>query len=184
MFAAGSFTSGSCKSSFLSGMQARVVVLERTKEAGKKVLMSGGTRCNVLPSEVDLDKDFFTDSSQSALRAIFASWGVWQCWSWLSEAEHVGLQLSLEEESNKWFPTSNSSRQVRDKLVKACEYAALCCLHTPDAYTWRSCMTSVFESLLRYMCLCGVNCFFDTVVAAREQPLGMVRGKLGTVDTA
>jgi hypothetical protein len=29
----------------------------------------------------------------------------------------VGLQLSLEEETNKYFPTSNSSREVRDKLV-------------------------------------------------------------------
>lgn len=37
-------------------VQGRVLVLERTKEAGKKVLMSGGTRCNVLPSEVDIDK--------------------------------------------------------------------------------------------------------------------------------
>lgn len=78
-------------------------------------------------------QDFYTDSSKSALRAIFASWGVWQCWSWLSETKHVGLELSLEEESNKWFPTSNSSREVRDKLVRACEYvhppsptAALC----------------------------------------------------------
>lgn len=32
----------------------QVVVLERTREAGKKVLMSGGTRCNVLPLEADL----------------------------------------------------------------------------------------------------------------------------------
>jgi hypothetical protein len=31
-----------------------VYVLERTREAGKKVLMSGGTRCNVLPGDVDL----------------------------------------------------------------------------------------------------------------------------------
>ena len=29
-------------------------MLERTREAGKKVLMSGGTRCNVLPLEADL----------------------------------------------------------------------------------------------------------------------------------
>lgn len=35
-------------------LRLQVVVLERTREAGKKVLMSGGTRCNVLPLEVDL----------------------------------------------------------------------------------------------------------------------------------
>jgi predicted flavoprotein YhiN len=96
-------------------------VLERTKEAGKKILMSGGTRCNVLPTEIDVQADYFTDSPSSALRAIFASWGVWDCWTWLSDPDHIGLSLQLEEASSKWFPASNSSRDVRNKLVSACE---------------------------------------------------------------
>lgn len=79
----------------------QVQVLERTKEAGKKILMSGGTRCNVMPTEIDLDQDFFTDSPKSVLRAIFASWGIWDCWSWLSDPDHVGLQLELEEDTQK-----------------------------------------------------------------------------------
>lgn len=62
------------------------------------------------------------------MRAVFSSWGVWECWSWLCEADHVGLELALEEESNKWFPLSNSSRDVRNKLVSACEYAPSVCL--------------------------------------------------------
>jgi predicted flavoprotein YhiN len=99
----------------------QVTVLERTKEAGKKILMSGGTRCNVLPAEVDLQTDFVTDSPQSCLRAIFASWGVWECWAWLCDPEHVGLALELEDASNKWFPASNSSKEVRNKLVAACQ---------------------------------------------------------------
>eukprot|EP00892_Ulva_mutabilis_P002992 jgi/Ulvmu1/12694/UM094_0053.1 len=101
--------------------KGKVTVLERTREAGKKVLMSGGARCNILPYEVDVDRDFMTDSPRSALRAVFSSWGVWECWSWLCEADHVGLELALEEESNKWFPVSNSSKDVRNKLVAACE---------------------------------------------------------------
>lgn len=105
-----------------ASLQGQVTVLERTREAGKKVLMSGGSRCNILPYEVDLDRDFMTDSPRSAMRAVFSSWGVWECWSWLCEAEHVGLELALEEESNKWFPVSNSSKDVRNKLVAACEY--------------------------------------------------------------
>lgn len=103
-------------------MQGKVTVLERTREAGKKVLMSGGARCNILPYEVDLDRDFMTDSPRSALRAVCSSWDVWECWSWLCEAEHIGPGLALEEESNKWFPVSNSSKDVRNKLVAACEY--------------------------------------------------------------
>lgn len=101
----------------------QVVLLERTREAGKKVLMSGGTRCNVLPAEVDLTEDYFSDSPLGTLRAVFASWSVWDCWAWLSDPEHVGLQLELEDETNKWFPASNSSKDVRNHLVAACEYA-------------------------------------------------------------
>lgn len=50
---------------------SQVKVLEKTDEAGKKVRISGGTRCNVLPSAVELPRDYFTDSSTSALRAVF-----------------------------------------------------------------------------------------------------------------
>ncbi len=50
-------------------------MLEKTDEAGKKVRISGGTRCNVLPSTVELPRDYFTDSSTSALRAVFR----WVC---------------------------------------------------------------------------------------------------------
>lgn len=46
-------------------------MLEKMEEAGKKILISGGTRCNVLPGDVDLQRDFVTESSQSALRAVF-----------------------------------------------------------------------------------------------------------------
>lgn len=81
--------------------------------------MSGGQRCNVVPGYVSIDKDYYTDSSLSALRAIFSSWTLEECLEWLSE--DIGLKLSLEETSNKYFPTSNSSREVRDKLVDACE---------------------------------------------------------------
>ena len=84
--------------------------------------MSGGTRANVLPTDVDLETDFFTDSPKGAMRAVFASWDVWDCWSWLSDPDQVGLQLELEDETQKWFPASNSSKDVRDSLVRACEY--------------------------------------------------------------
>jgi phytoene dehydrogenase-like protein len=33
----------------------------------------------------------------------------------------VGLELAVEAETNKWFPASNSSREVRNKLVAACQ---------------------------------------------------------------
>lgn len=77
--------------------------------------MSGGTRCNVLPVRVGPD-DFITSSSPNRLRKILKSWSLEGCFAWF---EHdLGLQMSCEQESDKWFPASNSAREVRDLLVK------------------------------------------------------------------
>ena len=59
-----------------------MTVLERTRECGKKVLMSGGSRCNVLPFQVDLQQDFFTESPFSAFKAIASSWSLDLCKAW------------------------------------------------------------------------------------------------------
>ena len=101
---------------------AKVTVLERTSKSGTKILMSGGTRCNILPGSTDLNKDFFTSGSSSAMRAVFATWPLDDCRAWIEdEAEGLGLALNLEEETNKLFPLSNSSKSVRDSLVRACQ---------------------------------------------------------------
>ena len=51
----------------------RVVLLERTKDGGRKILISGGGRCNVLPSRLDPSR-FVTDSSPASLRNMLRSW--------------------------------------------------------------------------------------------------------------
>ena len=66
------------------GGAAEVTVYERMREPGKKILMSGGTRCNVLPLRVDVSSDFFTDSDPKRLKAIFKSWTLDRCREWLS----------------------------------------------------------------------------------------------------
>ncbi len=42
-------------------------------------------------------------------------------WCRLSHHQHVGVSLSLEEETAKWFPASNAAEEVRDALVAACQ---------------------------------------------------------------
>lgn len=91
-----------------------VTILERAPQVGRKILMSGGTRCNVLPVRVSLS-DYVTDSSQNLLKKIFKTWSVAQCYDWFTQ--ELKLPLSCEVESNKWFPTSNSAKDVRDVLV-------------------------------------------------------------------
>jgi len=96
---------------------ARVTVYERTSEAGKKILMSGGARCNVLPVAGSA-ADFVTESTPRLLKNVLASWNVERCREWLED--DVGLALGIEHVTNKYFPLSNSSREVRDKLLQAC----------------------------------------------------------------
>ncbi|MFW6348239.1 MAG: aminoacetone oxidase family FAD-binding enzyme, partial [Cyclonatronaceae bacterium] len=94
---------------------ARVTLLERSDKAGKKILMSGGTRCNVLPLSAVLD-DYHTSSSKNLLRRVFKSWSLEACKDWFTD--ELGLELACENESNKWFPKSNSAKEVRDKLLQ------------------------------------------------------------------
>ena len=95
-----------------------VTVYEKTKESGKKILMSGGARCNVLPVEASIS-DYVTDSNPRLAKAILQSWTVPKCLGWLQD--DVRLELGIEHTTNKYFPLSNSSREVRDKLVEACK---------------------------------------------------------------
>ena len=80
--------------------------------------MSGGTRANVLPLSVEVEKDFFTSSSSpNALRRLLASWPLDDVRAWLSR--DVGIELVLEAETRKWFPAAQSGRAVRDMLLAA-----------------------------------------------------------------
>ena len=95
---------------------ARTVVLERTRRGGKKIVVSGGGRCNVLPSVAD-ERLFVTDSSPRLLARILASWP-------LAEQRRffegdLGVPLALEPETGKLFPASDRATDVRDALVEA-----------------------------------------------------------------
>jgi len=93
---------------------AEVILLEGTKDGGRKILISGGGRCNVLPMELD-ESRFVTDSSRRSLARIIRSWP-------LAEQIHffetgLGIPLAAEPESLKLFPVSNKARDVRDGLL-------------------------------------------------------------------
>lgn len=72
-------------------------------------------RCVLGLSCAVLQLDYFTGSSRSALRAVFSSWTLDECHAWLSGRE-VGLRMVLEEETRKYFPASNSGREVSRSL--------------------------------------------------------------------
>ena len=107
---------------FAAKRGASVRVYERTRECGKKILMSGGARCNVLPVAARVE-DFVTESPPRLMKNVLASWSVDRCRAWLED--DLGLELGVEHVTNKYFPKSNSSREVRDRLLRACEDAGV-----------------------------------------------------------
>lgn len=101
-------------STITSSQGRRVLLLERTRDGGRKILVSGGGRCNVLPSQLEPAR-FVTGSSPNTLRKMLLSWPLAEQRRFFEE--EVGLELVLEPETGKLFPASNSARQVRDGLV-------------------------------------------------------------------
>jgi len=93
---------------------AATVLLERTRDGGRKILISGGGRCNVLPARVD-ETRFVTDSSPNTLRKIVRSWPLAEQIAFFER--EIGIALVEETESAKLFPASHRARDVRDGLI-------------------------------------------------------------------
>jgi predicted Rossmann fold flavoprotein len=93
---------------------SRVLLLERTNDGGRKILISGGGRCNVLPGTLD-EARFITASSPGLMRKILRSWPLREQRQFFEQI--LGLPLVMEEETGKLFPAANRARVVRDALV-------------------------------------------------------------------
>ena len=99
---------------FAASAGARTVLLERTRDGGRKILISGGGRCNVLPARVDLSR-FVTDSPVHLLRRMVRAWPLAEQIAFFETK--LGLSLVEETESAKLFPASHRARDVRDGLL-------------------------------------------------------------------
>ncbi len=93
-----------------------VAVIESTADGGRKILISGGGRCNVLPSALEPER-FVTDSPSHRMRAMLRSWPLIEQRAFFEQ--ELGVPLALEEDTGKLFPRSNRARDVRDALVAA-----------------------------------------------------------------
>lgn len=110
----GAGAAGTMAAIFAAAGGAETVLLERTADGGRKILISGGGRCNILPARVD-ESRFVTDSSRNTLRKIVRSWPLAEQRAFFEN--ELGLRLVEEAESAKLFPESNRARDVRDGLL-------------------------------------------------------------------
>ena len=98
---------------------ATVTLLNAHPKIGLKILMSGGTRCNVTHREVS-ERDF-NAGSRAFVRHVLATFPVGRTIEWL---ETLGVALKLEE-SGKCFPESDDAHTVLEALVSAVEHAGV-----------------------------------------------------------
>ena len=110
----GAGAAGSMAAIFAATAGAETVLVERTRDGGRKILISGGGRCNVLPSRVD-ESRFVTDSSPNVLRKMVRAWPLAEQRAFFETT--LGIPLVEEPESLKLFPASHRARDVRDGLL-------------------------------------------------------------------
>jgi predicted Rossmann fold flavoprotein len=95
--------------------RSSVTLVERTSDGGRKILISGGGRCNILPVALEPER-FITESPPHLLRGMLRAWPL------VAQREFferdVGVPLTLEEETGKLFPVSGRARDVRDGLIE------------------------------------------------------------------
>jgi predicted Rossmann fold flavoprotein len=124
----GAGAAGTMAAIFAAAAGAETRLLERTADGGRKILISGGGRCNVLPARGD-ESRFVTDSSPHTLRKILRSWPLDEQIAFFER--DAGLPLIEEPETGKLFPASERARDVRDRLLDlACRRGATVVFNT------------------------------------------------------
>ena len=110
----GAGAAGTMAAIFAASAGADSLLVERTSDGGRKILISGGGRCNILPAQLD-ESRFVTDSSPHTLRNIVRSWPLVEQIAFFER--ELRLPLVEETESGKLFPASQRARDVRDGLL-------------------------------------------------------------------
>lgn len=97
----------------LGDRSKEIHVFEATRDAGRKILVSGGGRCNVLPM-VDRPERFVSSSPNRLVRRFLDRWPLPSQRQFFEEL--LGAPLREEPEAGKLFPPTERARDVRDAL--------------------------------------------------------------------
>lgn len=95
----------------------RVLLLDRNRRPGEKILLSGGGRCNILPREMIDPSLYTTDSSKNTLKKIILSWPFPEVRAFLEGP--IGLRLIEQRRTGKIYPLFGGGKEVRDRLLAA-----------------------------------------------------------------
>jgi predicted Rossmann fold flavoprotein len=97
-----------------AGGKKRILLLEKNDSLGKKLLITGGGRCNVTNAEFDVRVLLakFKESEQF----LFSAFSQWDSKHTLNFFEGRGVKIKIEA-LKRAFPESNSAKTIWDALV-------------------------------------------------------------------
>jgi len=110
----GAGAAGTMAAIFAAAAGVETVLVERTADGGRKILISGGGRCNILPARLD-ESRFVSDAPAHLVRRFVRSWPLREQIAFFER--ELGLPLVEEVASAKLFPASQRARDVRDRLL-------------------------------------------------------------------
>ncbi|MDO8183465.1 MAG: NAD(P)/FAD-dependent oxidoreductase [bacterium] len=93
---------------------AKVVLLEKNNSLGKKLLITGGGRCNVTNAELDNRK--LLAKFKTSEQFLFSAFSQWSVKNTLNFFNTRGMETKVENEL-RVFPASNSAQSVWNVLV-------------------------------------------------------------------
>lgn len=93
----------------------RVILIEKNKKLGEKLLITGGGRCNVTNAE--LDTRTLLAKFKEAEQFLFSAFSQWNVQETLDFFNSRGMETKVEAEK-RVFPVSNKSQSVWDVLVE------------------------------------------------------------------
>ncbi len=99
----------------------RTLLVESHAKPGAKIRVSGGGRCNVLPSRAE-PSDFHSEGSPNALRNVLLSWPLEEVRAFFER--DLGVPLKAEE-TGKLFPVSDDPSEITSALLDSCARAGV-----------------------------------------------------------
>jgi len=111
----GAGPAGLTAATFAARQGARTLLLDRMPDPGRKLLLSGGGRCNILPTSVD-PASYTTDSSPFTLRNILLSWPLEDVRAFLES--DIELKIKTDSSTGK-LHVSGGGKAARNGLFEA-----------------------------------------------------------------
>ena len=95
---------------------ADVILIERNRQPGKKLLITGKGRCNVTNN---CTKDEFFDNLTCNAKFLYSAYNSFNAQDTMSFFEGCGVELKTER-GNRVFPVSDKSADINNALIDRC----------------------------------------------------------------